>query len=131
MKKTTVFLGLIIVAVVLAFVFIPKDGTNAKEKAATEQKVIHKITYESVLELRKAYAGDVKPGSFFNDQVIEFVSNKPDAKYLCISYGAHEGRNVPVLTLFDENKVELIKYGGLEMIMGCPPSCGAKEIVRK
>lgn len=130
MKKTAVFLGLIIAAVVLAFVFIPKDEATAKGKTVTEAKVIHKITYDQVLELRKAYAGDVKPGSFFNDQVIEFVSNKPDAKYLCISYGAHEGRNVPVLTLFDKNKVELTKYGGLEMAMPCPPYC-TQEIVKK
>lgn len=130
-KKTILTVGLLILLVVFfcACNFTKQDDVSAKgKKTATVEQVNHKITYDQVLQMRGAYKGDMKAGSFDIEQVRKFVAQS-NAKYLGISYGFHDGKNVPILTIYDANKVELKNYA-LEFSMGCPPYCG-EQIANK
>lgn len=126
-KKIAFVVGFFVVAVALIVAFTSKQEITAKDKDTVEG-VNHKITYEQVLEMRGAYKGSMEQSSFEIEQVRELV-NQPNAKWLGFSPGHHDGKDVPILTIYDANKNELQNFA-LELSSGCPPYCWGK-VARK
>jgi uncharacterized FlaG/YvyC family protein len=113
-------LVLVITTFLLVSGYLHNSDVTAKEEN-TQTQVKHKITYEQVLQMRAKYSGEMQSSSFEINQVRELI-NQPQAKWLGVSYGFHDGKNSPILTIYDKNNNELTNMA-LEMSVGCPPNC--------